>query len=574
MFDPTRTRQDAARGAEAGPATAACLSLTKPPDERDAAVFWRRLAVWLGVLAAVYLYSWILRGQFPVEFEEAQYWDWSRRLDWGYCTKPPLTAYLIRLFTVVFGSNPFGVRSTATTLWAGLSVFAYLLAMRLYRSPRIAFFSVLALLLMPMYSVGASIITTDTPLLFSWSACCFFLSAALLDRAGEGPSGAAPNPQRRAWLLAGVCFGLGLLSKPAMAYMIVCLGAFFCISPAHRFWLRRKEPYLFLLIGGVFLAPMAVWNWRHDWPMFRHVAAQAAADGDRWSPWTLPRYIGEQAGLVFPLGFLLMAWAAWRVLIAKGHASELRGRFLLAMGLPIYLLLLARSLRGTVLGNWAAPAYYTWTILTVAEVDALWNRTANSPWRKGLGAYLVMLTLGLLLVFVVAHERAVYGVLARRLNRAGVQSPVGCDPAYALFGYDQLAARMSKALHDMPRPEKTFIFSTRYQIAAELAFYMEGQPRTYTVNFGDAPWTQYDVWGGLDESKAGWDALFACTDNGGPLDPRIAENFESVGRGERLDVVLYGMTYRRFTFFRCRNFDGRFDRAAAPIRPWAGPSEQ
>ena len=39
--------------------------------------------------------------------EEAQYWDWSRHLDWSYYSKPPLIAYLIHLFTWIGGQNCF-----------------------------------------------------------------------------------------------------------------------------------------------------------------------------------------------------------------------------------------------------------------------------------------------------------------------------------------------------------------------------------------------------------------------------------------------------------------------------------
>ena len=33
--------------------------------------------------------------------DEAEYWAWSRRLDWSYYSRGPLIAWLIRLSTVV-----------------------------------------------------------------------------------------------------------------------------------------------------------------------------------------------------------------------------------------------------------------------------------------------------------------------------------------------------------------------------------------------------------------------------------------------------------------------------------------
>ena len=50
--------------------------------------------------------------------------------------------------------------------------------------------------------------------------------------------------QRRAWLWAGVATGLGFLSKHTMLLILPCLLLFLLLSPPHRNWLRRPEPYV------------------------------------------------------------------------------------------------------------------------------------------------------------------------------------------------------------------------------------------------------------------------------------------------------------------------------------------
>lgn len=42
--------------------------------------------------------------------DEAYYWNWSRELDCGYCSKPCLAAWLIALSRRTLGSAPFTVR--------------------------------------------------------------------------------------------------------------------------------------------------------------------------------------------------------------------------------------------------------------------------------------------------------------------------------------------------------------------------------------------------------------------------------------------------------------------------------
>ena len=52
-------------------------------------------------------------GQLDLVQDEAQYWDWSRRLQASYYSKGPLVAYLIAAGTAVFGDTQLGVRLPA-----------------------------------------------------------------------------------------------------------------------------------------------------------------------------------------------------------------------------------------------------------------------------------------------------------------------------------------------------------------------------------------------------------------------------------------------------------------------------
>ncbi len=49
-------------------------------------------------LTAVYRALYV--GSFDVSTDEAYYWMWSVRLDWGYVDHPPMVAYVMRLASV------------------------------------------------------------------------------------------------------------------------------------------------------------------------------------------------------------------------------------------------------------------------------------------------------------------------------------------------------------------------------------------------------------------------------------------------------------------------------------------
>ena len=99
--------------------------------------------------------------------------------------------------------------------------------------------------------------------------------------------------------------------------------------------------------------------------------------------------------------------------------------------------------------------------------------------------------------------------------------------------------------------EPYFIASDHYMTTAELAFYVEGQPRTYCANFGRRL-NQYDVWGGIDALK-GRNAVFV---SGAPVPKGLADAFE---RTEPQPVEIkdpYGKTIRTFIASRCYGFKG------------------
>jgi 4-amino-4-deoxy-L-arabinose transferase-like glycosyltransferase len=77
------------------------------------------------VLTAVRL-AILASGVLELSGDEAHYWEWSRRLDWCYYSKPPGVAVLVRAGTFLFGDTA-GVRFLALVLSVLSSVAIYLL---------------------------------------------------------------------------------------------------------------------------------------------------------------------------------------------------------------------------------------------------------------------------------------------------------------------------------------------------------------------------------------------------------------------------------------------------------------
>ena len=437
--------------------------------------------------------------------DEAYYWDWSRRLALGYYDQGPMVAYVIRLTTTVFGTNEFGVRFGILAASCATMICAYLLAQRLF-SPLAGFLTVVLLGTTPLIEVG-SIIATYDPLM----VCFWALSLVMLERALFAPT---LRLQRWYWLGAGIACGLGFLSKHTMLLILPCLVLFLLLSPAHRKWLRRPEPYAafavtLLLYSGVFW-----WNSQHHWWTFGHLLFLAKKDFG--SP--LRRFgdfIGSQALLLGPALFLACLWAGWQTRHSLGfkrsaHRSDNRidsridsridpqntaeiadydklgthFLFLFCMGFPVLAFFCLMTLKAKVQGNWAPCAWIAPTILwagwatTRPETfgkDAT-TETANRGLRRILRTTGTIALLGIALTMLMISPGLRHTI--------GLRLPPAADVSNTAYGWRNLAAHVQQTRQEMETRaggRKVFVAGNGYQYAALMAFYLPDRPRTYDL---------------------------------------------------------------------------------------------
>ena len=90
-----------------------------------------RLALWL--VAALTILRLAVLFITPLELypDEAQYWLWSRTLDFGYFSKPPMIAWVIAATTSLGDAEPF-VRLAAPLLNGATALALFGVGQRLY----------------------------------------------------------------------------------------------------------------------------------------------------------------------------------------------------------------------------------------------------------------------------------------------------------------------------------------------------------------------------------------------------------------------------------------------------------
>ncbi len=487
-------------------------------------------ATWLVIFGALVV-RLIISGHFLLVPDEANYWQWSRYLDIGYYDHPPMIAWTIHLATKIFGQTEFAVRLPTVLGITIASCYLCLLTARWF-SCRCAFHVALALQVILLFNGSALIATPDGLLLPCWAAACYHAAQSLeRNRLGQ-------------WLLTGIWFGLGMLSKYTMLLFLPSL--FFCILfvPVYRGKLKSYKPWLGLVTGFLVFTPVILWNARHNWVTFRHVLFQGGVDKTTF--FTL-RYIGDffasQAALISPILFLLIL-VSWLTGWTSKRLRPGDGPFLILMSLTTFAVFTVLAFHVRIYGNWPSTAYLTAIILIAALYSpGQEGRTASHHriWKAG-----IFLAFFLSAAVIV---QLLYPVLPIHINLDRT--------ARETRGWKEVSHVVDGATREMPRPDKTFVFAMRYQFASELAFYMPGQPKTVSINHWTRP-NVYDFWF--------TDTMLLGQDGVGIIEKKeyvnlLRQVFDRVEPAEEIPIYRESPWFGRelvYTLYlaRCYNFKG------------------
>ena len=476
---------------------------------------------------------YIQNGPMDLSPDEAHYWEWSRRLDLSYYSKGPMIAYLIHLGTSLFGDTVFGIRFMAVLFSALSSILMYSLGKKMY-DEKVGLFSAIVIQIIPLFSTYGILFTIDSPFIFFWISSLFLFREAVnqsqSSRHGESPEATNLNPQKY-WLFLGLSIGLGLLTKYTMAFFYLCAFLFLALSAEKRRLLLTKGPYIALLISLIVFSPVMLWNAQHDWVTLKHTAGQAhIGQGIQLSLKSFAEFMGSQLGVITPLLLILMIISILKL------RKEKEGSYLFWFSIPVLAFFLFKSIQAKVQANWALPGYITGII----SFSAVYLRRFDTD-VKGKK---ILVTASLLLSLIltsIAHYPSILDL------------PPELDPASRIQGWQALGEEVTGIYGQMSSANPVFIFSDRYQVSSELAFYVKGHPATYCINLGRRM-NQYDLWPGFHNLR-NYDAIFVRIGDK-RLPEEVAASFDKVEKKVYTAYTTKHAEIRDYSIFMCYGFKG------------------
>ncbi|WP_114751602.1 ArnT family glycosyltransferase [Pleomorphovibrio marinus] len=456
--------------------------------------------------------------------EEAQYWLWSRNLDWNYYSKPLMIALYNRFSTFLFGHKEFAVRINAVFFAAGTAWVLFELAISMFKNAKLAYWSSILLLVMPFYHLASLFHTTDSSLVFFWA-----LSILLIWKATH-------SHRLTYWLLAGIATALGILSKNVMVLILPYTLLFLLIKDYRQIISGRF--LVFILIASMSFIPILIWNLQNDWVTFRHVGTLGGVSGTgQGFQWTdaakfMGEYIGGQIAVisVFLAPLFVLAIKKWR------STMDDRLLFLLLPVVLTWMLFLGVSLVKRVEVNWPAFVYVS---LPIAFAYAIQQ---NKRWLS----YTRIATIisGILLILIM-YPAPIDAIGFKKVLRPDK------DPFARLAGYKELGQRVD-FLKDSLNLKQHFVFSDTYHVASSLSFYLEGHPQTYNPNLGRRK-NQFDLWPGLEQfENKNYAGIFVKW--GEDSMPPVQEAFENLLHEETLTIHYRGTPVRVFLIQMLGNY--------------------
>ncbi len=476
---------------------------------------WLTKRTAVAAIAVITLWKLYLSAALQLHPDEAYYWLWSQRLAFGYYDHAPLLAWLIRL-TTIFSNAEIWVRFSGAAGTVVMSVLAWKLAREISGRTAVAAAAAIMLNVLPLTVSGSIIITPDIPAFFFWSLAVWWLWRA------------ARSEKKHYWYLAGIAFGLSLLSKYTSVLFAPCAFLALAASPEDRRWLKTPHPYAAFVLGLLMFIPVILWNAQHDWISFRFQLGHGLGS-DHYRLDTFLDYLGGQMLVAGPFVWLAGMVGGSTFLFARDRNK----RFLAFTSLPVILFFAYSSLKKSAGPNWPACAYFTFCILTSWYLlDGKKLRRAFLAAAIGFSAFMS--------IVVTMHAR--YSILPlSQWNRDWAIA----DATNWFYGWRELTAKIMDG-----HPDTRFVLTPSHQLCAEIAYYSGGKLHPYIDLELTRP-SQFNIWrfpAGLKDSEGVY--VFIDGEAPGPY-PRY---FGELTGASGIDIIRSGFRFRGFHIIRGRGY--------------------
>jgi len=475
------------------------------------------------------IHKLFLIANLPFSADEAYHWEWSRHLSLSYYDHPPMTAWLISIFTKVLGTSRFVVRLTAFFCYIVSLVFTYKLGIKI-SGKKAAFLSVFVFASIPIFSAMSVMITTDPPLLMFWSASLYYIYKAIFEK-------------EKFWIAAGLAVGGAMLCKFLAFNILFSLAAFLILSGKLLTTLKSKYFYFFLLIVFLVFSPVLYWNYHNEWATFYFNFSKRHTFKFRY------KYIFDYILVQFVVSglstFVLMLLASFSSIKSFSFYKEKEKLFLFIFGILIFISFLPVSFSRRIGAHWPICGYLSFSVIT-----GIWISTL----KRKLIPY-IALSFPIFLTIILSFFLLFTHLIPDNLSYTA-QKKATTKRLVHFYGWEEAADHLNLLLNQMP--EDSRIISDSYGVASLMALYSQRNVYSHVLNLYGIHGLNYYFWDAFEKTK-GINGIYVIATKGkkariskGRL-KHLRRAFEKYEVLAPLKIFVNNKHVRNFLFVKCYN---------------------
>lgn len=418
--------------------------MTRPPVPAFAARPVAAVALIVGAVLTA------LSGRYGYHRDELYFMVAGRHLSWGYVDQPPLTPFLARVSTAVFGDTVMGLRVLSTLSTVATIVVVALIA-REFGSERRGQILAAVCAAVSGFVLGVGhLVSTATYDLLAWMLIGLF--AVKLLRTGDG----------RWWLALGLTAGIALENKYLVVLPIgALLISLLIVGP--RGVLRSWWLVAGVAVAGLFAFPNVLWQFQHDWPQLTVATGISEDDGTENRIMFIPLQLLQLSPFLVPVwvaGFLRI----WR---------HLRWARSVALAYPVLCVVVLVT---------GGKSYYALPLLLVLVAAGC------EPALRWVDRHRAQAVVGLVLTAVTS---AVFTLPVLPASAADFVIPVNKEQGEQI-GWPAFAASVASAWSQIPSAERATLFTGNYGEAGALVRYGPalGLPAPYSSHMSFWDWSR------------------------------------------------------------------------------------
>ena len=270
---------------------------------------------------------------------------WGSNLDWGFDKHPPLSAFAVELFFLIFGSNDWAYYFLSQLFVIVAFIYVWKLSNEILNNKELALISLLVLEGIYFYNFTTPEFNVNISQLPFWAMAVYFFWKSL------------ETNNKSFWVLFGICSALGFLSKYLFLYILFSLFLYLLFN--FKKYKKHINNYFYsVIISLLILTPHFLWLYENNFSTITYGFKRSSLDDAEIINHLVNPIIFVFNQLVILIPFLIMIFVLLkRIKLFKFKNQKTTFLFTVTF-LPIILILFTSLFTGAKIRTmWMTPFY-------------------------------------------------------------------------------------------------------------------------------------------------------------------------------------------------------------------------